>query len=72
MRLQNMRLADIETFVIVPPDVVGGSFWVSVKVATSDGIEGIGECYGTPVSGDIASQVVGKYFRALLWGGGPT
>ena len=37
-----MKLRDIGTWVTVPPDGIGGSFWVLVKVTTDDGIEGIG------------------------------
>ena len=48
-----MRLESIETFVTVPPTGIGGSFWVLVRVTTDDGIQGIGECYGVPFSGDV-------------------
>ena len=46
-----MKLQDIKTYVTVPPTGIGGSFWVIVKITTDNGIEGIGECYGIPVSG---------------------
>ena len=53
-----MKLQDIRTWVTVPPNGIGGSFRVIVKVTTDDGIEGIGECYGIPFAGDIACRMV--------------
>ena len=52
-----MKLQDIRTWVTVPPTGIGGSFWVIVKVTTDDGIEGVGECYGIPFSGDMACRI---------------
>lgn len=66
-----MRLADIETFVTVPPQGVGGAFWVFVKVTTDDGIEGLGECYGIPFSGDVAARMVTDTFARYFVGEDP-
>ncbi len=66
-----MRLKDIKTWVTVPPSGIGGSFWVIVKVTTDDGIEGIGECYGIPVSGDIACAMVEDTFERYVAGEDP-
>ena len=66
-----MKLRDIKTYVTVPPDGIGGSFWVIVKVTTDNGIEGIGECYGIPVSGDIACQMVEDTFQRFFAGEDP-
>ena len=66
-----MKLKDIKTWVTVPPTGVGGSFWVIVKITTDDGIEGIGECYGIPVSGDIACAMVEDTFERFIAGEDP-
>jgi len=66
-----MLLKDIQTWVTVPPSGIGGSFWVIVKVTTDTGIEGIGECYGIPVSGDIACAMVEDTFERYIAGEDP-
>ena len=66
-----MKLQDIKTWVTVPPTGLGGSFWVIVKLTTDDGIEGIGECYGIPVSGDIACRMVEDTFARFIAGEDP-
>ena len=66
-----MKLQDIRTWVTVPPTGIGGSFWVIVKVTTDDGIEGIGECYGIPFSGDIACRMVEDTFERFIAGEDP-
>jgi 2-dehydro-3-deoxyphosphogalactonate aldolase len=66
-----MKLQNIKTWVTVPPDGIGGSFWVIVKITTDDGIEGIGECYGIPVSGDIACAMVEDTFERFIAGEDP-
>lgn len=66
-----MRLRDIKTYVTVAPTGIGGSFWVIVKLTTDDGIEGIGECYGIPVSGDVACAMVEDTFARFLAGEDP-
>ncbi len=66
-----MRLKDIETWVTVPPAGIGGSFWIIVRITTDDGITGLGECYGIPVSGNIACQMVEDTFARFLQGENP-
>jgi galactonate dehydratase len=66
-----MKLKDVKTFVTVPPTGIGGSFWVIVKLTTDNGIEGIGECYGIPVSGDIACRMVEDTFERFIAGEDP-
>jgi galactonate dehydratase len=66
-----MKLQDIETYVTVPPTGIGGAFWVLLKITTDDGIEGIGECYGIPVSGDIACRMVEDTFERYIAGQDP-
>ncbi len=66
-----MKLAEIKTWVTVPPTGIGGSFWVIVKITTDNGIEGIGECYGIPLSGDIACSMVEDTFQRFIAGEDP-
>ena len=66
-----MKLQEITTYVTVPPTGLGGAFWVIVKITTDNGIEGIGECYGIPVSGDIACQMVEDTFARFIAGEDP-
>ena len=66
-----MKLKDIKTWVTVPPTGIGGSFWVIVKITTDDGIEGIGESYGIPVSGDIAAAMIEDTFERFIAGQDP-
>ena len=66
-----MVLKDIKTWVTVPPSGIGGAFWVIVKITTDNGIEGIGECYGIPVSGDIACAMVEDSFERYIAGEDP-
>ncbi|MFK7805616.1 MAG: mandelate racemase/muconate lactonizing enzyme family protein [Anaerolineae bacterium] len=66
-----MKLKDIKTYVTVPPTGIGGSFWVIVKITTDNGITGIGECYGIPVSGDIACRMVEDTFERFIAGEDP-
>ena len=66
-----MRLEKVQTYVTVPPDGIGGSFWLFVEVVTDDGITGTGECYGVPVSGDVASAMVEDTFARFIEGEDP-
>lgn len=66
-----MKLQSINTWVTVPPDGIGGSFWVILQVTTDNGISGIGECYGIPVSADIACRMVEDTFERFIAGTDP-
>ena len=66
-----MKLQQVETWVTVPPTGIGGAFWVIVRLTTDNGIQGIGECYGIPVSGDIACQMVEDTFERYIVGESP-
>jgi len=61
-----MKLKEIQTWATVPPTGIGGSFWVIVKITTDNGISGIGECYGIPVSADIACRMVEDTFARFV------
>ncbi len=66
-----MKIQDIETWVTSPPGGIGGTFWVIVRITTDNGIQGIGECYGIPVSGDIACSMVEDTFQRFIQGEDP-
>lgn len=66
-----MKLESIETFVTVPPTGIGGSYWVLVRVTTDTGISGVGECYGIPVSGNLAAAMVEDTFDRFIAGEDP-
>lgn len=66
-----MKLQSIETWVTVPPTGIGGSFWVLVRITTDNGITGIGESYGIPVSGDIACRMIEDTFERFVAGTDP-
>ena len=66
-----MKLQSVKTWVTVPPTGIGGAFWVIVEVTTDNGIRGIGECYGIPVSGDIACRMVEDTFERFFCGEDP-
>jgi len=66
-----MKLQSIETWVTVPPTGIGGSFWVLIRITTDNGISGIGESYGIPVSGDIACRMIEDTFERFIAGTDP-
>lgn len=66
-----MLLQSVKTWVTTPTNGIGGSFWVFLKITTDDGVEGIGECYGVPVSGDIACRMVEDTFERFFAGTDP-
>jgi len=66
-----MRLERIETFDVAPPNAIGGSFWILVRVTTDDGIQGIGECYGIPFAPPLARAMVEDVFARYIQGEQP-
>ncbi len=66
-----MRLESIRTYVTVAPTGMGGAFWLFVEIDTDTGLTGVGECYGIPVSGDIAAQMVVDTFDRFIAGTDP-
>ena len=66
-----MKLDNIETFITVPPTGLGGAFWLFVRLTTDNGISGVGECYGIPVSADIAARMVEDTFERFIVGEDP-
>lgn len=66
-----MRLQSIRTWATVPPTGIGGAFWTIVEITTDNGITGIGECYGIPVSADIGCRMVEDTFERYVAGSDP-
>ena len=66
-----MHLEQVQTYVTVPPTGLGGSFWVFVEVTTSEGVTGVGECYGVPFSGDLVESLVSDTFERFIRGEDP-
>lgn len=66
-----MRLERIETFTVSPPTGIGGSFWLFVRLATDDGISGVGECYGIPFAPPVARAMVEDVFQRFIAGEEP-
>ncbi len=61
-----LKLKDIETWAVAPPDSIGGRFWIIVRIRCDNGIEGIGECYGIPFSSDVACKMVEDSFARFV------
>ena len=63
-----MKLADLEIFVIAPPNPgMGGRYWIVPKLTTACGITGYGECYASSVGPEamraVIADVFGRYFE---------
>jgi len=66
-----MKLREIETFTVAPPEGIGGGYWLLVRVTTDDGVTGLGECYGIPFGPAVASQMVHDTFARYFAGEDP-
>lgn len=66
-----MKLESIETHVVAPPTGIGGAYWLLVEVTADDGIVGVGECYGIPVSAAVGSAMVTDIFDRYIAGEDP-
>ncbi len=61
-----MKIVDLKTWSVAnPPPHYGGTFWVFLKLTTSDGICGYGEVYGVPFAPRhveaLIQDVAGRY-----------
>ncbi len=64
-----MRLADCEVIVTAPPAPGwGGRYWILVKVTTTDGIVGWGECYASTVGPEAMTAVIRDVFARHMAG----
>jgi galactonate dehydratase len=67
-----MKLKDIRTFVVGnPPPHNGGRYFVFVKLATADGISGLGEAYGVPFHPHQVARLLEDVFGRYLEGEDP-
>jgi len=67
-----VKLKDIRTFVVAnPPPHNGGRYFVFVKLATADGIFGVGEAYGVPFHPHQVARLIEDVFGRYLEGEDP-
>lgn len=67
-----MKLQDLETFVVAPPEgAFGGRFFVFVKVTTDDGVMGYGEVYAVPFDPLVVEKMIGDIFQRYFEGMSP-
>ncbi|MGB3553915.1 MAG: mandelate racemase/muconate lactonizing enzyme family protein, partial [Jannaschia sp.] len=67
-----MRLADLEIFVVAPPEPGwGGRYWIIPKLTTACGIVGYGECYASGIGPDAMRAVIGDVFARHMEGESP-
>jgi galactonate dehydratase len=67
-----VKLSDIRTFVVGnPPPHNGGRYFIFAKLATADGIEGIGEAYGVPFEPHQVARLIEDVFGRYLEGEDP-
>lgn len=54
-----MKIETVKTYAVEnPPPHRGGYNWTLLKLATDDGIEGIGEAYGVPFHPDVTARLM--------------
>ncbi|MGH8270604.1 MAG: mandelate racemase/muconate lactonizing enzyme family protein, partial [Steroidobacteraceae bacterium] len=67
-----MKLREIRTFVVGnPPPHNGGRYFVFAKLATADGMEGVGEAYGVPFDPHLVARLLDDVFSRYLEGEDP-
>lgn len=67
-----MRLKDLEIFTVAPPAPGwGGRYWTFVKLTTSNGITGYGECYASTVGPAAMKAVIEDVFTRHMEGESP-
>jgi len=68
----DMRLRDIETFVVGnPPPHFGGRYFVFAKLTTDDGVTGLGEAYCVPFSPHLVARMIEDVFHRYALGQDP-
>ena len=54
-----MKIVDVKTFVVGnPPPHYGGRYFISLKLVTDSGIEGLGEVYAVPFHPEIVAEMI--------------
>ncbi|MDA7424952.1 mandelate racemase/muconate lactonizing enzyme family protein [Thalassococcus lentus] len=67
-----MKLQDLDIIVTAPPAPGwGGRYWILVKLTTSDGIVGWGECYASSVGPEAMRAVIEDVFHRYFEGENP-
>ena len=67
-----MKLQDLDIIVTAPPAPGwGGRYWILVKLTTSNGITGWGECYASSVGPDAMRAVIKDVFERHMAGENP-
>lgn len=67
-----MKLKDLEIIVTSPPAPGwGGRYWIFVKLTTSNGITGWGECYAASIGPDAMRAVIEDVFQRHMQGENP-
>jgi len=67
-----MRLTDLQIFTVAPPAPGwGGRYWTFVKLTTSNGIVGYGECYASTVGPKAMNAVIEDVFSRHMQGENP-
>ncbi|MEL7298791.1 MAG: mandelate racemase/muconate lactonizing enzyme family protein [Pseudomonadota bacterium] len=67
-----MRLQELDVIITAPPAPGwGGRYWILVKVTTSDGIVGWGECYASSVGPRAMEAVIRDVFERHMAGEDP-
>lgn len=67
-----MHLTDLDIIVTAPPAPGwGGRYWILVKLTTSNGITGWGECYASSVGPEAMKAVIADVFERHMAGENP-
>lgn len=67
-----MKLQDLDIIVTAPPAPGwGGRYWILVKLTTSDGITGWGECYASSIGPEAMKAVISDVFQRYFEGENP-
>ena len=67
-----MKIAGLKTFVVGnPPPSFGGQYFIFVKLVTDDGIEGVGEVYGTAFGPKVMVAAIEDVYQRYVEGMDP-
>jgi galactonate dehydratase len=67
-----MKIVDLETFVVGnPPPSFGGRYFLFVKLATDNGIEGVGEVYAATFGAHTMARMIADVFERHVLGMDP-
>ena len=59
-----MKLVECQTWTVCPPPPLrmGGAYWSFLRLTSDDGIEGVGECYGSALPPPLHEALVAELF----------